>query len=81
MTNIVLFAICAFFGFFSIGSCIVAERERSERKQAEKEARENAKKAAKIITEANKTKAEASRGDIGSNLDYMANKLHEYATK
>lgn len=69
---------------FAGGSFYVANKERKERKQAEKELREKIEhenKTAKIINEANKTKSDAISGDIDNDLNYMAGKLHEYASK
>ena len=69
---------------FAVGSTYVANKERKERKQAEKELREKIEhenKAAEIINEANKTKSDAISGDIDNDLNYMAGKLHEYASK
>lgn len=59
------------------------ERSKNERKltaQA-KEAAENEKRKAKIITEANNTKADARTGDHEHDFNYMADKLHEFAQK
>ena len=69
---------------FGVGAFYVATKEHKERKQAEKELREKIEhenKAAEIINEANKTKSDAISGDIDNDLNYMAGKLHEYASK
>ena len=59
------------------------ERRKYEHKLTEqaKEAAENEKRKADIITEANKTKADARTGDHSSDVKYMADKLHDYAHK
>ena len=69
---------------FAGGSFYVASKERKGRKQAEKkleEKIEHENKATEIINEANKTKSDAISGDIDNDLNYMAGKLHEYASK
>jgi hypothetical protein len=79
---IVLIAIAAIL--FGVGSAWVAAKEHKERKETEKklnEAYEHETKAAKIIDEANATKQDAISGDIDSDLNYMAGKLHDYAKK
>ena len=69
---------------FGVGAFYLATKERTERKETEKklaEAYDHETKAAEIITEANKTKAEANSGDIDNDLNYMAGKLHDLAKK
>ena len=59
-------------------------KELARRKKAERElreARENEERAAEIIGDANKTKADAVSGDNGRDLEYMAGKLRDYAAK
>ena len=73
-----------FFGLFAAGSCYAAFKEHAARKQAEKDLREikeNAENMADIITEANKTKADAHSGNHDNDFLYIANKLHDYANK
>lgn len=82
MQIIICIAITAGALFFGIGSFYLATKTRKENKALEneiKEARENEQKTAEIITEANKTKAEANSGDIDNDLNYMAGKLHDLA--
>ena len=57
------------------------ERRKYERKLTEqaKEAAENEKRKADIITEAEKDKSEVRTGDHDHDLHTMADKLHEYA--
>lgn len=67
---------------FAISSFLLAQVYRKEVKTKDKElkeARENAERTAEIITEANKAKADARSGDHKRDLDFMANKLHEYS--
>ena len=84
MHIIISILIAAVAVLFAGGSFYVASKERKKRKQAEKELREKIEhenKAAEIINEANKTKSDAISGDIDNDLNYMAGKLHEYASK
>lgn len=84
MQTISFIIIAALAVLFGVGSFYVASKERKERKQAEKELKEkkeNEQKAAEIINEANDTKNDAISGDIDNDLNYMAGKLHEYASK
>ena len=84
MQTIIFILIAIIAVLFAVGSTYVANKERKERKQAEKELREKIEhenKAAEIINEANKTKSDAISGDIDNDLNYMAGKLHEYASK
>lgn len=57
------------------------ERRKYERKLTEqaKEAEENEKRKADIITEAERDKSEVRTGDHARDLRTMAGKLHEYA--
>ena len=69
---------------FAVGSIWLAAKEHKERRATEKELeelREHEKKAAQIIDEANKTKADAISGNIDNDLDFMAGKLHDYSKK
>ena len=84
MQTLISILIAAVAVLFAGGSFYLAAKERKERKQAEKELREKIEhenKAAEIINEANKTKSDAISGDIDNDLNYMAGKLHEYASK
>ena len=84
MQTIIIILIAVIAVLFAVGSPWLAAKERKERKQAEKELREKIEhenKAAEIINEANKTKSDAISGDIDNDLNYMAGKLHEYASK
>ena len=84
MQTLISILIAAVAVLFACGSTYVASKERKERKQAEKELKEkkeNEQKAAEIISEANDTKNDAISGDIDNDLNYMAGKLHKYASK
>ena len=84
MQTIIIILIAVIAVLFAVGSSWLAAKERKERKQAEKELEEKIEhenKAAEIINEANKTKSDAISGDIDNDLNYMAGKLHEYASK
>lgn len=65
-----------------VGAAILnIERRNYERKltQQAKEAAENEKRKADIITEAERDKSEVRTGDHEHDLHTMADKLHEYA--
>ena len=84
MQIVISILIAAVAVLFGVGSFYVASKERKERKQTEKELEEKIEhenKATEIINEANKTKSDAISGDIDNDLNYMAGKLHEYASK
>lgn len=67
--------------YFAIAFSVITIQERSERKKLEKEKKENEERAAEIITEANKNKADARTGDHKRDINYMASKLHDLATR
>lgn len=84
MQTLIFILITVVAVIFGAGAFYVATKEHKERKETEKElkeAHEHENKAAEIINEANKTKSDAISGDIDNDLDYMAGKLHEYASK
>ena len=84
MNYIIIGFICVFVLLFGGLAFYLAAAEHRERKELEKEIKErteHARKQADAITEANETKAEARTGNMGRDLDYMANRLHEYAKK
>lgn len=84
MKYLIFAALLIFSAGFGIGAFILAN-ERKQRAQEEKEKREEIEKheetVINTITEANKTKADARSGNHSRDLDYMANKLHDYANK
>ena len=69
---------------FSISSVVLSnelKKEIDDKNAQIKEAQEHAEKTAEVITDANKTKADARTGDRKRDINYMADKLHEYAKK
>lgn len=84
MANIIVILICVLCVLFGGLSFYLAVTERRERKEQEKyaqEVKDNAEKAADATTEANKTKADSRTGNRERDLNYMAQRLHEYAQK
>ena len=74
--------VVAIFAIFGVGATYLNyERRKYERKLTEqaKEAAENEKRKADIITEAERDKSEVRTGNHAHDLRTMANKLHEYA--
>ena len=74
--------IVAIIAILGIGAIYINyERRKYERKltEQEKEAAENEKRKADIITDAEKDKSEVRTGDHTHDLHTMADKLHEYA--
>ena len=74
--------IVAIIAIFGIGAIYISyERKKYKRKliEQEKEAAENEKRKADIITEAERDKSEVRTGDHARDLHTMADKLHEYA--
>lgn len=88
---VVAILICVFLTLFAIFAFYVACKEKQERKeiekekaeieQAKKESEENAKRKEQATIQANETKANARTGNHSDDLNFMANKLHEYANK
>ena len=74
--------IVAIIAILGIGAIYINyERKKYKRKltEQEKEAAENEKKKADIITEAERDKSEVRTGNHAHDLHTMADKLHEYA--
>ena len=74
--------VVAIVAILGIGAIYINyERKKYKRKQAEqeKEAAENEKRKADIITEAERDKSEVRTGNHAHDLRTMADKLHEYA--
>ena len=81
MKTVILIIALVGVSLFGVSAFLLAQVYRKDSKQKEKElkeAQENAERTADIITEANKAKADARSGDHKRDLDFMANKLHEY---
>lgn len=84
MKTIIIILMAILGVVFCAGAIYVIHEERRKRKETEKKLKEAYKyenKAAEIISEANNTKNDAISGDIDNDLNYMAGKLHEYASK
>lgn len=80
MSTMILIAIGAIIVMFGGLAFYLADEEKRQRKQIEKELQE-AKENEKRKAEANKTKADARTGDHERDLNYMADRLHEYANR
>ena len=79
---IIMGLVVAIIAIFGIGATYLNyERRKYERKLTEqaKEAAENEKRKADIITEAERDKSEVRTGNHDHDLHTMADKLHEYA--
>lgn len=84
LKTIILFIVCVFMGILAICAFIMAQAEKKERLKIKKqldEVYEHEEHAAEIISNANKTKADARTGDHSADIKYMADKLHDYAKK
>ena len=84
LKTIILFIVCVLMGIFAICAFIMAQAEKKERRKIQNELNEVKKHeehAAEIISNANKTKADARTGDHSVDIKYMADKLHDYANK
>ena len=76
--------VVAIFAILGVGARYLNyERRKYERKLSEqaKEAAENEKRKADMITEAEMDKSEVRTGDHAHDLRTMADKLHDYAHK
>lgn len=84
LKTIILSIVCVLMGFFAICAFIMAQAEKKERYKIQKkldEVYEHEEHTAEIISNANKTKAGARTGDHSADIKYMADKLHDYASK
>ena len=84
LKTIILFIVCVLMGIFAICAFIMAQAEKKERRKIQNELNEVKKHeehAAEIISNANKTKADARTGDHSVDIKYMADKLRDYAHK
>ena len=84
LKTIILFIVCVLMGIFAVCAFILAQAEKKERRKIQNELNEVKKHeehAAEIISNANKTKADARTGDHSVDIKYMADKLHDYAQK
>ena len=80
MQTIITILIAAVAVLFAGGSFYVANKERKERKQAEKELREIQENAQKMA-EANEIKENANSGNLNNDIEYMGDVLHQLAEK
>ena len=84
LKTIILFIVCVLMGIFAVCAFIMAQAEKKERRKIQNELNEVKKHeehAAEIISNANKTKADARTGDHSADIKYMADKLRDYANK
>ena len=84
LKTIILIFACVLMGFFAVCAFIMAHAEKKERYKIQKqldEVYEHEEHTAEIISNANKTKADARTGDHSSDVNHMADKLHDYANK
>lgn len=84
LKTIILVTVCVLMGFFAVCAFIMAQAEKKERYKIKKqldEVYEHEKDAAEIISNANKTKADARTGKHSTDIKFMADKLHDYAKK
>lgn len=84
LKTIILITVCVLMGFFAVCAFIMAQAEKKERYKIQKqldEVCEHEEHAAEIISNANKTKADARTGKHSTDIKYMADKLHDYAKK
>lgn len=84
LKTIILIIICVLMGFFAVCAFIMAQAEKKERYKIQKqldEVYEHEEHTAEIISNANKTKADARTGDHSTDVKFMADKLHDYAKK
>lgn len=84
MTTVILILICIITLLFAGLAFYIASKETRERKELEKEIEERteyAKQQQEATAQANQTKADARTGDHERDLNFMADKLHEYAKK
>lgn len=84
LKTIILIFACVLMGFFAVCAFIMAQAEKKERYKIQKqldEVYEHEKDAAEIISNANKTKADARTGKHSTDIKFMADKLHDYAKK
>ena len=84
LKTIILIFVCVLMGILAVCAFLMAQAEKKERYKIQKkldEVDEHEEHAAEIISNANKTKADARTGDHSADIKYMADKLHDYAQK
>ena len=84
LKTIILFIVCVLMGILAVCAFLMAQADKKERRKIQNELNEVKKHeehAGKIISNANKTKADARTGDHSADIKYMADKLRDYANK
>ena len=84
LKTIILIFVCVLIGILVVCAFLMAQAEKKERRKIQnelKEVKKHEEHAAEIISNANKTKADARTGDHSVDIKYMADKLHDYAKK
>lgn len=82
--TIILIIACVLMGIFAVCAFIMAQAEKKERYKIQHQldkVYEHEEHAAEIISNANKTKADARTGKHSTDIKFMADKLHDYAKK
>lgn len=73
--------LAAIMGVFGIGAFLYAVKQNKEWRKLENRIYAEEQKINETITEANNTKADARTGDPERDINYMADRLHEFAKK
>ena len=84
LKTIILIFVCVLMGILAIRAFLMAQAEKKERRKIQNELNEVKKHeehTSEIISNANKTKADARTGDHSADIKCMADKLHNYANK
>ena len=84
LKTIILIFVCVLMGILAVCAFLMAQAEKKERRKIQNEINEENKHeehAPDIISNANKTKADARTGDHSADIKYMADKLRDYANK
>ena len=84
LKTIILIFVCVLMGILAICAFLRAQAEKKERYKIQKQLDEvykHEEHTAEIISNANKTKADARTGDHSADIKCMADKLHNYANK
>lgn len=84
MEIVIAVVACVLMALFAAGAFMIAQTEKRARYEIEKELKANEdqqNRAAEIIGEANKAKAQANSGDFDRDISYMAQRLHDHANK
>ena len=82
--TIILIFVCVLMGILAIRAFLMAQAEKKERYKIQKQLDEvykHEEHTSEIISNSNKTKADARTGNHSADIKYMADKLHDYANK